>query len=37
VLKSDKETSKKGIMMNFYEIPKAPLKILDLLSDFFAI
>jgi len=37
VLKSEKETSKKGIMMNFYEIPKAPLKILDLLSDFFAI
>ena len=24
------------IKMNFYEIPKAPLKILDLLSDFFA-
>lgn len=38
-LKSDTQPliAGKGIMMNFYEIPKTPLKILDLLSDFFSI
>jgi len=39
ILKSDGEpsTAGTGIMMNFYEIPKTPFKILDLLSDFFSI
>lgn len=38
VLKSSEQAkSHTGIMMNFYEIPKSPLKILDLLSDFFSI